>query len=588
MVQYAVPNSTVSKDANWIIVGAATVHETVDEGINSGTPDNAATRMAIIRSTANIGDAFRVGLSDLQDPGTNNRTGHKLYVHQNCRDVASPAGAPGSLAARLYQGTTLIKNWGAPLGIPLTTAYGTVPLTLSEAEAQAITDYTDLEVEIRYLTLGTEEIANVSTIEFEVPDPFDHLAETLELEIDLPALEAQVEVPGTTAELEIDLPGSTVELEASAFLDMQIDLPAPEAQVEAPATILELAIDLPTALVELEGVSSVDMVFELPSSTVEVEVSTGAVEQAIDLPAATAVVDFQLTVLDMAIDLPVSSFLVETLPYVVEMALDLPTPEVQVEVETTAPELVFDLPPVVAEIIGGGGDVDIQLTVLDMAIDLPETSIQIEVSAAVQELVIEPFGAFELDIQLTVLEAVIEILPVTAGGDVLVQLTVLDLVMTPGEFRTVNGTTYYFQKERIHNKLVSLAQLGLFFPVGYDRDSDMMGIDGLDTATVAPKSIETNETISRMGPARRNRTDGRRDRLSWTWELYLDFQEEVALEIFERELLSQPPILPRVVDQELQQVTLNLVDCGYSHPPEHESTSGTQAKLIFDAVLGPT
>ena len=353
-------------------------------------------------------------------------------------------------------------------------------------------------------------------------------------------------------------------------LDIEIELPATASEIETGLTTLELEIELPATASEIEtGLTTLELEIELPAVDLDLDV------------------DVTLTTLDIEVELPATASEFETGLTTLDLEIDLLNTTAQISFPTQLLELELEILPVLVEDVGGG-DVELSPGTLVLEVDPTGSSIEIDFPATVVELEIFVSAASELDIPLTTLEAVIEVFPATAGGDKLIQLPLFYLRVLLGDHRIVNGSTYYFQKNRIHNKLVSLAQLGLFFPVEYSVESDLMGIDGLDTAAVAPKSIETNETLSRMGISIRNRTDGRRDRQSWTWDLFLDFQEEVALEIFEKELMLQPPLLPKDDVLGLQQVTLNLVDVGYTHPPEHEATSGTQAKLTFDAVLGPT
>lgn len=184
MVQLADPDATIQIDSVWILVGASTAHEATDEGIASA--DDASTRVANLYPSAGgsgaVGDKFEVSLESVNDPGADN-TNHKLRIRSSARDVNAPISTQGSLGVRMYQGSssggdgTLI--FATVPGVPgpgevghiqLSKAYTTALLSIPEADAAGITDYSDLSVQIHVTTIGTEEFINITTIELEVPD----------------------------------------------------------------------------------------------------------------------------------------------------------------------------------------------------------------------------------------------------------------------------------------------------------------------------------------------------------------------------------------------------------------------------------
>jgi len=123
--RYARPISTVTP-GTWYAVGAATLHDAVNEEVRSDAED-------IRTETATTA---RFALTPLIDPGD---TIHKLFM-------AIPAGfvPAGVLTVRLFSASIEIKEW--VVGTP--TADSLLELPLSSAERDTITDYTDLELEV--------------------------------------------------------------------------------------------------------------------------------------------------------------------------------------------------------------------------------------------------------------------------------------------------------------------------------------------------------------------------------------------------------------------------------------------------------
>ena len=160
MVQYVVPDSTID-DTDVTIIGAATAHEATDEGIQSGTPDDATTVCVISIDDFSTGTLI-VGLENPSPPANN--SGHKLRVRINGRGSGSPQ-LFGQWLVQLRQGSTVIKADTAPAA----EGWSTFLTTLTNAEAAAITDYTNLNVRMKY-GVGAGATVQVSTIELELPD----------------------------------------------------------------------------------------------------------------------------------------------------------------------------------------------------------------------------------------------------------------------------------------------------------------------------------------------------------------------------------------------------------------------------------
>ncbi|KKK45032.1 hypothetical protein LCGC14_3166150 [marine sediment metagenome] len=106
------------------------------------------------------GALYELTLSNVTDPVSS--TGHVLRV----RHLSSPTLVTGQILIELRQGASTViasATFDAP------TSYTTFIITLSGAEADSITDYTDLRV--RGTTQVTTNFRLLTTwIEFEVPD----------------------------------------------------------------------------------------------------------------------------------------------------------------------------------------------------------------------------------------------------------------------------------------------------------------------------------------------------------------------------------------------------------------------------------
>lgn len=149
MVQIKAPISVSGSDAAWSKTGAGTTILCTSDHIAS--PDDAT----YISNSA--GDAIRVKVDAPDHP--NKTTGLKI----KCRCQGSGLGQEISL--RLFQGSTGIADYGS---IAVTSgSFEDYEQELSEAEAAAVTDYSDLYVEVQSST--TDQL-DVSVIELEAAD----------------------------------------------------------------------------------------------------------------------------------------------------------------------------------------------------------------------------------------------------------------------------------------------------------------------------------------------------------------------------------------------------------------------------------
>ena len=155
MAQIVSPISTTATN-NWEGNDTGTnLHTYIDETI--ALTDDASTYINI-PSTVLGQSTCKVKLGSLNDPIVH--TGHILRVRH--RKGSSLFNDGFDIA--LYQNNTLIRTEN----IETTSTYQTSTITLSEAEAANITDYTNLYVTIGYFS-DNNTSPRISTVEFETP-----------------------------------------------------------------------------------------------------------------------------------------------------------------------------------------------------------------------------------------------------------------------------------------------------------------------------------------------------------------------------------------------------------------------------------
>lgn len=145
MAQYATPDADIT-DGTWLDEGAAAVN--LYDGITPGTPGSigAGDDSTYIESaSAPSSAACAFGLSTIEDPAVS--TGHIMRWR---RGKNTSGGAQIDLTVELRQGYTsegaqgTLINSFSDTNIP--DAFATTTDTLSGAEADAITNYADLQV----------------------------------------------------------------------------------------------------------------------------------------------------------------------------------------------------------------------------------------------------------------------------------------------------------------------------------------------------------------------------------------------------------------------------------------------------------
>lgn len=150
--QFARPDSTIST-GGFTAVGAPTHHEATDEVTANGDTDYDEADSA--------DTTLELGLSDVTDPELS--TGHIMRFTHN----SSGTNPPEKLNWQLMQEGTqivVINNVQISRG-----SYATASYTLSSAEADTITDYSDLRFRFTLSGLEAGEFIRITQAEFEVP-----------------------------------------------------------------------------------------------------------------------------------------------------------------------------------------------------------------------------------------------------------------------------------------------------------------------------------------------------------------------------------------------------------------------------------
>lgn len=157
MTQTLIPNSTTSN--SWTLQGDTSAHLCIDETIASADGDTTYIQNNTVNNTS------IVGLSAGTDPLT--ASGHKIRVRANRQLSGTGAGC----LIELRQGTTVIASFTPTLGIG--SAYTTFEYTLTAAEANSITDYTNLN--LRFTCLAAVR-PRVTAAEFQIPSDSFHVS----------------------------------------------------------------------------------------------------------------------------------------------------------------------------------------------------------------------------------------------------------------------------------------------------------------------------------------------------------------------------------------------------------------------------
>lgn len=159
MAQFARPDSDIDNPGSWTLSSGSNIYELLDE--TSAVDSDEVT----LSTTSTTYQEFEVGLSNVTDPASS--SGHIV----RWRYELAGGSMTKAFQMRLMQGTTAIATDEVTL-VAGGTAYTTREYTLSSGEADSITDYTDLRIEIATKRdgFGSATTSGISWLELEVPD----------------------------------------------------------------------------------------------------------------------------------------------------------------------------------------------------------------------------------------------------------------------------------------------------------------------------------------------------------------------------------------------------------------------------------
>lgn len=140
------------------------------------------------------------------------------------------------------------------------------------------------------------------------------------------------------------------------------------------------------------------------------------------------------------------------------------------------------------------------------------------------------------------------------------------------------------QKQRVHNRLIDVANSGVFYAASINPNTNRMEID--EQKPIKPAKVTVMETISYWQRARFFKRWLSDERAGWTWVMTLTFTNHHAvLERFE-ELVSDRPInIPADPENGLRSVIVRLVSSEYTHPPEQSPNRGSVVAVTFEATV---
>ncbi len=160
--QFARPCSDVNNTGSYTATSGTDLWDELDET----TADDTTTQVTSATNPAQSdGTGFEVKLCAVSDPQSS--SGHILRIRHK-----KDGGKTGEAHWRLYQGSTAVSPERSTIGLQNGNYTNGAAYTLSSAEADAITDYSDLRVRVWSIVSGGGSPTTVSYtwIEFEVPD----------------------------------------------------------------------------------------------------------------------------------------------------------------------------------------------------------------------------------------------------------------------------------------------------------------------------------------------------------------------------------------------------------------------------------
>lgn len=163
MSQFQYPNNDNANPGGWVDQGGggANIYQSVDE-VSTNDADYIRSPVAPVNADVTF------GLTDIPDP--NSGSGHVLRVrcYQNAGSIPQL-----TITVTLLQGGTTIASFAQALAA--NSVFADYSYTLSQAEADSITDYAALVITVRANKAGGAALGSpaitVSWVKLELPDP---------------------------------------------------------------------------------------------------------------------------------------------------------------------------------------------------------------------------------------------------------------------------------------------------------------------------------------------------------------------------------------------------------------------------------
>lgn len=411
---------------------------------------------------------------------------------------------------------------------------------------------TPVEVVADVQSPGQEAIDTVTpsppaTAVFEIQSPSQVAVDSVELE---PA-EIVVEIPDQGAEsvdsVELEPAEASLEVQEPAGAAVDAVEPSPvEAVIEVPEPGFSVADVVVAAVVEILAE------VQEPSQVAEDSLVISPTEVVVEIPSpgASEIAQVEPEPVEASVEVQTpSEAVVDTVePSPVEIAM-----EVQAISQSVIDAVVTEAVEAIFEIQSPGLDVTDGVTVEPVPVSI---AMQVQAPSLVDLVTV-----------------------ITEAAEVVFGIARIDV--------NTEDDLFYLHKQSVHNSVVEAIKAGVFLPVTYDQETKLMSIAVEEEDAVPPASISANELTCLFGLPERYRRSRIFERNTWRWQVIVKFDREVVAEVFEENLLIDPILVPSDKDNGLRQITINLLDAEYIHPPRQGSSSGTQVTYTFEAQLGP-
>lgn len=155
--------------------------------------------------------------------------------------------------------------------------------------------------------------------------------------------------------------------------------------------------------------------------------------------------------------------------------------------------------------------------------------------------------------------------------------------MQPDTLPRIGGVRMSY-RDRIHNFLLDLVEIGEFYAVRYHTETGrMLPVVTQESDRIKATTALTNEISGLWSDdVDMGRVQAKR-RGPWTWEVVLQFGQEVTGEFFEAFVADKVPWVPG--DEEHKTVKIEIERAEYDHPPKHNPSNGSKITYFFRCTV---